>query len=370
MPLRIAICLAHFHPMVGGAERAMEQLARRWARGGHRSFILTRAMPGLPRHEARDGLEIHREIRTLSLGPAFGASFIGDLTARLFQRRRQYDVIVAGQLPWEAVATGLAGRLLGKPSVALVASTGPQGDVQQILRAKGSRLLRGMVNRNSRLIALSSQGAEELRQLGAQHDRIVPLTNGVELERYRPAEEEPLDRRRTVLYVARLAPIKNPQMLLRAWRTVNRGGEYHLLIAGDGTLAGELKQFAVEEQLRKVNFLGQVDDVAAVHRRASVFVLPSASEGCSNALLEAMASGLCPVVTRVPGNIDVVRDETNGLLIDDERQLANALTRLLTDEPLRRRLATAARDHVVKHHDLDKIAASYIDLFAELIDNR
>lgn len=346
----------------------MQQLAERWARSGHHSFVLTRAILGLPARESLGDVEIHRVIRTRSLGPVFGASFIGSLTAQLVRRAREFDVVVAGQLPWEAVATGAARRLLRKPAVAFAASTGPRGDVQQLLNAKASGLLCGLVRSNSRFVAISTRAHDELRRLGCRDETIVRSTNGVDLERYQPAGDHDLDRGRSVLYLSRLAPAKNPQLLLRAWRRVNHEGQYKLFLAGDGPLHGELRRFTQDEGLRNVEFLGHVCDVAAAHRRANVFVLPSPSEGCSNALLEAMAGGLCPVVSRVPGNVDVIQDQVNGMLFDhnDESQLAHALSRVLTDEPLRSRLAAEARRHVVRNHDLDKIASGYIDLFAQL----
>ena len=368
-PLRIAICLAHFHPVVGGAERKLQQLAERWTRWGHRVFVLTRTVRGLPKHENLGDVDVYRVIRSVSLGPAFGASFISSLVAELIARRRRYDVVVAGQLPWEAVATGFVSRTLRKPSIAFAASTGPQGDVEQLLRAKGSRVLCGLVRGNSRFVALSSQGREELMKLGCKPDRIERSTNGVDIGRYQPVADGCPERGRTVLFLSRLSPAKNPQLLLRAWSAINRDGRYRLLVAGDGPLAGELRQLADHETLQNVEFLGHVSDVPAVHRRASVFVLPSPSEGCSNALLEAMASRLCPVVTRVPGNVDVIEDGVNGLLFDhdNEQQLADAVTRVLVDEPLRASLAAAARQHVVEHHDLDKIAAELVDLAAKLV---
>jgi glycosyltransferase involved in cell wall biosynthesis len=326
-------------------------------------------MSGLPKHETLGDVDVHRVIRTVALGPAFGASFISSLVAQLLARRGQYDVVVAGQLPWEAVATGIISRVLRKPAIAFAASIGPHGDVQQLLRAKGSRVMCGLMRRNSRFVALSTQGFEELLRLGCEPDHIVRSTNGVDIQRYQPVHDGYPERGRTVLFLSRLSPAKNPQVLLRAWRTINRDGRYRLLIAGDGQLAGELRELADATTLQNVEFLGHVSDVAPAHRRASVFVLPSPSEGCSNALLEAMASGLCPVVTRVPGNVDVIQDQVNGLLFDhdNEQQLADALTRVLVDEPLRLRLATAARQHVVEYHDLDKIASGLIDLSAQLL---
>lgn len=365
--LRIAICVAHFQPVVGGSERQMQRLAERWSEQGHEVFVLTRTMRGQPRHETRGSYRVHRVIRSLAFGPAFGATFIASLAGELILRRRQYDVIVAAQLPWESVATGLVERTLGKPTLVFAASTGPQGDVAQLMRARGSGFLRRLALSNSTFVALSNQAEHELHTIGCPADRIIKSTNGVDLRVFQPAAGEP-DRGRTVLYLSRLSPAKNPQALVRAWHIVNSGGQYRLLIAGDGPLAGELQALAGHLQLKNVEFLGNVSNVPAAHRRASIFVLPSPSEGCSNALLEAMASGLCPVVTRVPGNIDVVQDGVNGLLFDhdDERHLADALERALVDESLRGRLAEAARRHVVEHHDLDRIAGELIERLGDL----
>lgn len=360
--LRIAICVAHFHPVVGGSERQMERLAERFSDLGHEVFVLTRTMPGQPAHETRGSYQVHRVIRSVALGPLFGASFIASLAAQLIVRRRHYDAIVAAQLPWESVATGLVAKTLGKPTLVFAASTGPQGDAAQLRGARGSRLLCHLARNNSAFVALSSQAQRELLDLGCPADRILKSTNGVDLQAYQPAAGE-AGRGRTVLYLSRLSPAKNPQLLLRAWQEVNRDGQYQLLVAGDGPLSAELRQLTDQLALRNVEYLGNVSDVPAVHRRASVFVLPSPSEGCSNALLEAMASGLCPLATRVPGNIDVVEDGVNGLLFDhdDASQLAAALTRVLSDESLRGRLSAAARRHVVDHHDLDRIVRDLLD---------
>src|SRR3569623_1705396 len=75
-PLRIAICLSHFHPTVGGAERQIFQLAERWAEWGHEPLVITRRLAGQPSRELISGIEIRRAISTVSLGPLFGLSFL------------------------------------------------------------------------------------------------------------------------------------------------------------------------------------------------------------------------------------------------------------------------------------------------------
>jgi glycosyltransferase involved in cell wall biosynthesis len=366
--LRIAICLAHFHPVVGGAERQMFQLAQRWAKWGHEPVVFTRVAPGQPHREFVEGVEICRVIRTWPLGPLFGLSFIGSLAARLVRSARRFDVVLDGQVPWEAVATGLVCPVLGKHSVVVPASTGPTGDIRQIVDAKGSWLLRRLVLNNDLFVALSSEAHAELLRLGCRAGRICRIGNGVDLERFHPRAEGSRQRAQTVLFVGRLVPAKNLEVLLGAWRRLNAAGKYRLLIAGDGPLAGELRRRADRQALRDVQFLGQVDDVPSLHLQADTFVLPSLSEGCSNALLEAMASGLCPVVSRVPGNTDLIRDGFNGLLCDrgDEVRLATALKRALEDTGLRRRLGDRARAYVVTHHDLDRVASKLLDAFEML----
>lgn len=369
--LRIAICLAHFHPVVGGAERQMLQLAQRWAQWGHEPVVFTRSARGLPSREFLDGIEIRHVVHTLPYGPLFGLSFIGSLAANLLRGVRRFDVVLNGQVPWEAVATGLVCPVLGKPSIVVPASTGPTGDVRQILHAKGSWLLRRLVLNNNLFIALSSQARAELLRLGCRPDQICRLGNGVDLAQFRPRAESGSQRSRTVLFVGRLVAAKNLQVLLAAWRRLNASGKYRLLIAGQGPLEGELRRQADRQSLRDVHFLGQINDVPSLHRQANVFVLPSLSEGCSNALLEAMASGLCPVVSRVPGNSDVVREGVNGLLFErgNEVELAAALRRLLDDASLRSRLAGQARAYVVAHHDLNRVAKTLLNHFEALAWN-
>lgn len=367
-PLRIAICLSHFHPTVGGAERQLFQLAACWARWGHRPLVLSRRLPGLARREVIEGIEIRRVISTVSLGPLFGLSYLGFLSANLLRFARRFDVVLAGQISWEAVAVGLVAPVVGKPSLARIASVGPRGDVALLAGAKGSRLWRRLVLRNRLFLVPSEQARAELEQYGCARARIRPFTNGVVIERFRPPYGDEAERQRSVLFVGRLSPEKNPRAVLRAWKLVNRQGKYRLLVAGGGPLAETLAAFSRQESLQNVEFLGQCDDMPAVYRRAAICVQPSPNEGCSNALLEAMASGLCPVVSRVAGNLEVVEHDKNGWTfpLDDDRELAAALTRLLEDRGHCARLAASARQYVVERHDLDKIARDYLELFREL----
>jgi len=371
-PLRIAVCLSHFHPTVGGAERQLFQLAERWARWGHKPLVITRRLAGQPARELIEGIEIRRDIRTLPLGPLFGLSFLASLSAVLLRLGRRYDAVLAAQAPWEAVAAGFVSPLFQKPSIVRLASVGPRGDLAQLRRAKGSRLWRRLALRNSLFLAPSETAREELLEFGCPADRIRSFTNGVDTERYCPPSGDLVslaaERERTAIFVGRLSEEKNPRAVLRAWKIANRQGKYRLLMVGAGPQSDALAAYARQDNLKNVEFLGQRDDMPELYRQAAACIQLSPHEGCSNALLEAMASGVAPIATRAPGNVDLVEHDASGLLVDlnDDEAAAAALTRVLEDAALRNRLATAARQRVVERHDLARVARDYLELFAEL----
>ena len=360
--LRIVICLSQFHPTIGGAERQLLQLAGRWAAWGHSVRVFTRPVHGAPRRETLQQVQIHRTIYTLPLGPLFGVSLVTCLVAGLLRRALRCDVVMAAQAPWEAVATGIFRRITGAPSAVRLANAGPYGDLRQLQHAKGRRILTWLVKSNRVFLALSDQAREELVQFGCPEAKIRQVTNGVDTRYFVPPEAPDEQRDHTVLFVARLSAQKDPLSLLRAWQHVRTDRGYRLLIAGAGPLAPRIEQTIAELKLKNVELLGLCRDLLPVYHRAGVFVLPSLSEGCSNALLEAMAAGLCPVVTNIGGNRDVITDGVNGRTVQprDDRQLGAVLGALLADPARRNRLAAAARAHVVAHHDLDVVARQYL----------
>ena len=144
---------------------------------------------------------------------------------------------------------------------------------------------------------------------------------------------------------------KAQDVLLKAWaRLAPDMPEWTLAVAGEGADEKALRALASSLGLSgRVEWLGWVPDIERCYEKAAIFCLPSRHEGTPNALLEAMAFGLPPVVTDgSSGPLEHVVDGENGLVapVDDEERLAGAILKLAADPEFAERLGAEARKTV------------------------
>ena len=234
-----------------------------------------------------------------------------------------------------------AARLAGS---AAIASQRNLGD----LRPKTQRWLHLRILRGATRVVVNSRAIVE-RLKGVLPDRIVVIPNGVDARPFR--SERPRPPVASVFgTVANLHPYKGLGDLVQATAIVRRRHpQVRVVVWGEGRARRELESMIDELGLRgTVQLRGFTSDVAAALRECDAFVLPSRSEGCSNALLEAMASGLPVIASNVGGNGEIVADEGVGLLVPagDAEALAGAMSRLIEDPALAQRLATGGASRV------------------------
>ena len=180
-------------------------------------------------------------------------------------------------------------------------------------------------------------------------ERISVIYNAVLL----PELPEPPDAilslsRPLIVSVGRLVPWKHFDAIIDAVAALRaKGTQASLVIIGDGPLHSELQNYAADklgDSCRVIGMLPHADALAAV-QAADVFVLNSSYEGLSHALIEALMLGASIIATDIAGNKEVVTHGENGLLtpVGDTQALVGALEQILTDTPLRTRLAAHAR---------------------------
>jgi glycosyltransferase involved in cell wall biosynthesis len=167
--------------------------------------------------------------------------------------------------------------------------------------------------------------------------------------------------------VARLVPVKNHAMELRALQRLNE--DVHLVLIGDGPSRRTLEELAKELQVdRRVHFTGQLVETENLHQFFDVSVLCSRSEGFPNAVIEALAAG-CPVVaTPVGGVPEVIVERQTGLLVpvDQHDALAASVQELRLDAGLRERLGEAGRACVRSRYHQTVVIARLEALYQSL----
>ncbi len=366
---------AHFPPTIGGTEGQAHALAAGLVSAGHRMTVLTMARPGTPGHEELDGVRLERVLTGRGRGIVFATTYGLSLLRHLRRLQPGHGILHAHHLYLEAMTAVWVGLRAGLPIIAKVAGGGANGDFARLRRtglARGLPLLR----RLSRVVAVSAAIEAELLAHGFAPDRIARIPNGVDVGRFAPAPDPEAARAQaglgpeTVLFLGRLSPEKGLDAALSAWsRVAPRHPGARLVLVGDGSARSSLEAQARTLGLGEtVRFLPERSDPEVVLRASQIFLLPSRSEGMSNALLEAMATGLACVATHIGGNNELLEHGTTGLLVPpgDAPALANALVALLEDPGLRTRLGRAARTVAIERYAMDRVVRRYADLYGML----
>jgi len=196
------------------------------------------------------------------------------------------------------------------------------------------------IERADYLICPTEHVRDTFRAEGVPDSKLLSVTNGVDLDHFRPANDRPGHRFR-VLFVGQVGFRKGVQYLLQAWQQL-AWRDAELLLAGniDAEIRPLLSRFAA---LPGVGFLGYVADPLQLYQSADVFAFPSLMEGSAKVNFEALACALPVVVTPNAGSVS--RDGVEGYTVPvrDPAALATALERLRSNERLRREMGGAAR---------------------------
>lgn len=185
---------------------------------------------------------------------------------------------------------------------------------------------------------------------------ICPL--GVDVANYNPEREDHTDKDFIILCVGRLTPAKGQHILIDACAALRDSGKnFSLVIVGAGpdeqALRTSIANHQLGEQVTLTGALNQ-DDIGRWYQQSDVFALPSFAEGIPVVLMEAMASGLPCVTTRITGIPELIRDGIDGLLVtpSDSLELADTLAMLMDDPELRSEIGAAGRARVHEQYNL------------------
>ena len=232
------------------------------------------------------------------------------------------------------------------------------------------------------VIVFSQLQADVLERLGVPAERLVVIPNGVDTNRWAPADpatppatlkqvRDRLGQQRVFLYMGRLATEKNVEALLRAWRLVEPQG-CRLVIVGDGPLRSNLMNQYGNDEVLWWGYEPDLETRVALLQCAEVFVLPSLVEGLSLALLEAMASGTACIATDAGADGEVLEDGA-GIVMSTQGVTTQLRTLLpvLRDQPvLTAELGRRARARALERYTINRNIDAIETLYAALLEQR
>lgn len=369
----------------GGAERQTAELVKRIPRDIFEPVVCCLSGPGAVGDEIED-----EGVRVVYLDKSRGA-FSGTTAKLIGIIRRERPAVLHSYLFSASWRSLLAGRLMRVP---LLISSVRNVDIHtKPLAQLVDWVLAGF---SDRVIANAEAVKEYVsRRHFVAADRIHVIYNGVSLSRARdaaavggdapsggPAGQGPAPGAAApgagtghrVGMIASLTVKKDHATFLRAADAVReRVPDARFVLVGDGSLRDDVSDMVQSMGLGDVVSLeGARDDIASVLAEIDVSVLSSLKEGCSNVVLESMATGRPVVVTDVGGNGELVEDGKVGFVVPvgDAGAMADRIVRLLTDADLARRMGEAGSARVESLFTAERMSELTVDFYLSMLETR
>lgn len=373
--MRILCINYEYPPLGGGAGNATAHIAKEMALQGADVQVVTSAFKGFAKWEQADGFSIRR-IPTIRRNEEKCAAwemaiFMASacLFAPMLARTFKPDAVIAFFGIPSGPSAWLCKAIHGIPYVVSLRG----GDVPGFQPYDLARMhtLTGPLIRflwkQAVAVVPNSAGLAALAKSFEPKLNYPVIPNGADTLLFSPRDTD----RRTgpvrLFCHGRVVYQKGLDVLLAALGLLAPHLSWELHIAGDGPQRPELEKQAMNLGIGdRVIFEGWMrrPELAALMREMDLFVFASRDEGMPNAVLEAMASGLPVVATRIAGNEELVVPENTGFLVPSESpaELAEAIKRLIRDETLRATMGQAGRKKVEKEYSWASVAARYLAL--------
>lgn len=341
---------------IGGAETLVSQISRLQREQGHDPCVYAIAALGpLGERMQDEGFVVQPNV----------GRHLPDATRNFFRifRETRPDVVHLHN-PTPTVYAAVAARMAGTPSVvstrhSLVAP--PRKLVTELKYAIAAQFCDWIVG----ICDTTTANLRSLHSVAAQ--KIVRVYNGTVSFPRVEQRQQPSKSGFTLVYVGRLAPVKNHTLLLSAFHSALASmPDLRLWMVGDGPEREALESLASELNIAtEVTFWGQQLDVAPFFSAADAFIMSSRSEGLPISLLQALSLGLPAIVTDVGGMAEVVRLANAGYTVSlaSSAEMAAAILRLATNKDEREKFSINAEAAFYERFTLQIMVDAYMDLY-------
>jgi UDP-glucose:(heptosyl)LPS alpha-1,3-glucosyltransferase len=354
--VKIALVIEKFSP-AGGAERQCVNFARFLVARGHEIHVFARNIQpgtGYTAHKvAADGLFRHQTF---------------DMQSRKLLEKESFDIVQSYTRTSFQDVLRLGGGTHREYLIQTDSAYSPLGRLWRKIRPKERlelELERGgfAPHASKKIVAVSQRVKEEvLRHYGVPEEKIAVIHNGVDSNEFKPsAEARRLIRNQigledsdyTLLFVGSGFKRKGLEFAIRA---VDRIPSARLVVAGEGKAPSH----------PRVLMLGRRTDVSHLYAAADAFIFPTLYDPFPNAVIEAMASGLPVIVSRIAGVSEIITDDS--IVVENPRSVDElaAAVRTLEDPALRKSMGEAAR-RKAQEHPLERGYNDYLKLYEQIL---
>lgn len=353
----------------GGVQECVLALRAEFAKAGHDAHIITPRPTGID-VEAVDGIILVGQSRdlkspfhtTAQVSVTFDNTAIDDLLSH-----HKFDVLHFHE-PWVPIVSRQILTRSNTVNIATFHAKLPETVMSKTIEKVITPYTKSILKYIDSFSAVSPAAAEYISSLSKEEISIIP--NGIDVEKFKLSQSK--RKTDTILFIGRLEKRKGVRYLLQAYKElIDVIPGVKLVIAGDGPERERLREFAKDNKLHDVEFLGFVDEIEKIRllNETTLYCSPAVfGESFGIVLLEAMAAGAVTVAGDNPGYSSVMKDTGAISIVNvkDSKQFARRLQLLLTDQELRRVWSAWAKQYVTQF-SYDRIASQYLELYKEAI---
>ena len=356
---RIVFFIRFYPPFKGGAESQTARLALALAESGTEVLVVTGQGAGC------DPVHPRLHVRRLDCNSVQGLGTVIYVLKAVFHACCFLpDIVIPVLLSDTLLAAWLVSKMTGAKRFYRLSGAGITGEFSSVGKVQRRYKLYRYLLHSFHLICISDALKGEAMNAGFKPDQITCIPNGIPLHGESPTL---LSDEKLLICIGRLSKEKGFDIAIEAFSRSGLGqGGWNLRIYGDGPERAALEHRSVRLKLQ-VQFLGAIENVPDVLALATIFILPSRSEGMSNAMLEAMAAARPIIATDVSGVRDVLEDGKSALIVPiaDIEAMAKAMRRYANDIDLRQSCAQEALNSVQRNCSMDVVIGRWMKLFKE-----
>jgi glycosyltransferase involved in cell wall biosynthesis len=377
-----------YYPEISSGGQQCRAVARELADRVRFSVLATAVDRSLPSEATVDGVRVFRLPIDVASRPSRAAAFLR-LAWIMLRERTRFDIVHLHGVSAKNVAVTSLARMMGKRIVLTMHTAGQ--DEPQAVAARGGEAAVRAFKKADVVLSVSPVLSERYREAGFAPEKLRDTINGIDIERFRPATEPErvalrerlqLPAARMVLFVGFFSRDKRPNVLFDAWRklTATVREPIALVFVGatsspyfeiDQELAPRMRRDADAEGIgHLLRFVEHTNEIEEYYRAADVFALPSVREALPMSLLEALATGLPSIATRLPGATDtIIEDGKTGMLFepDDVQALASDLRELVEHPGHAWEIGAAARSMIESRFTVGRAAADWLAAYEHVL---